>query len=168
MYQRKPDGLYINSEGRVMEHKGYATRIYWNGNMISFLRMHFATTLNEELAECIGVSQRTMIRKARELGLKKNQEWLHKVWNERRVLAHAISKKKGYPGCFKKGEHSYPAGEFKPGHKPTDEQLAKKSEAMKDWYRWHPKEAREKALKAWESRRSNHTPKTMPQFPIYP
>ena len=92
-YQRKKDGLYHDPDtGRVMEHQGYATRIHWNGNMISFLRRHFATTLNEEMADCLGVSMRTMIRKARELGLEKDPEWLRKVWEERRMMAHVISK----------------------------------------------------------------------------
>lgn len=44
-----------------------------------------------------------MIRKARALGLKKDKEWLLKVWNERIQWAHIASKRKGYPGTFKPG-----------------------------------------------------------------
>ena len=121
--------------------------------MIDYLRRHYPTTLNEELAGCLGVSQRTMIRKARELGLEKDPEWLRDVWDERRKLAHIIIKRKGYPGGFVKGQRANPAGEFKPGHKPTEEQRAKKSEAMRKWYRMNPLKAKEKARKAWETRR---------------
>lgn len=153
-YQRKKDGLYHDPDtGRVMEHQGYATRIHWNGNMISFLRRHFATTLNEEMADCLGVSMRTMIRKARELGLEKDPEWLRKVWEERRMMAHVISKRKGYPGGFKKGERANPAGEFKAGEPRSEEMKRKQGEGMKRWYRFHRKEASAKALKAWETRR---------------
>ena len=81
--------------------------------------------------------------------------WLAAVWEERRRLAHVISKRKGYPGGFRKGEHTNPAGEFKPGHKLSDEERARKSEQMKRWYRRHPAEARAKALKAWETRRAS-------------
>lgn len=155
-YQPAKQGIYYNPKvGRIVEHHHYATRIFWNTSMLDYLRRHFPTTLNEELAECLGVSPRTMIRKARELGLEKDPKWLHDVWEERRKLAHFISRSKGYPGGFKKGEHANPAGEFKKGRKPTDEELAKKSEQMKQWYRRHPIEARVKARKAWESRRAN-------------
>ena len=103
-YQKKKDGLYYNSgKGKIMEHKGYATSIHWTPQMIADLRRWFPTTLNEELAGILGVSQRTMIRKARELGLQKNPEWLKQIWNECRMIAHAESKRKGYPGAFKKG-----------------------------------------------------------------
>lgn len=153
-YQPARQGIYFNPKvGRIVEHQHYATRIFWNTSMLDYLRRHFPTTLNEELAECLGVSPRTMIRKARELGLEKDPKWLADVWEERRQLVHIISKRKGYPGGFQKGQRANPAGEFKPGRKPSDEELAKKSEQMKQWYRRHPIEARAKARKAWETRR---------------
>lgn len=103
-YNRKPDGVfYSTNKGRLMEHRGYSTRIYWNGDMLSLLRREFPTTLNEELAGMLGVSLRTMIRKARELGLTKDPKWLADVWNERRFWANVAAKKKGYPGSFKPG-----------------------------------------------------------------
>lgn len=157
-YERKPDGVrYHAYYGRIMEKQGYATRIHWSKQMIDYLRQHFPNTLNEELAGCLGVSQRTMIRKARELGLEKDQEWLSAVWDERRIMATAASKRKGIPGGFKKGEHHNPAGEFKPGNKLPAEALSKISEKMKRWYRQHPVEVRAKAMKAWETRRTNQS-----------
>lgn len=154
-YEPARQGIYYNPKvGRIVEHRHYSTRIFWNTDMLDYLRRHFPTTLNEELAACLGVSQRTMIRKARELGLEKDPEWLTAVWDERRRLAHVISKRKGYPGGFKKGERANPDGEFKPGRKPSAEEIAKKSEQMKQWYRRHPIEARAKALKAWETRKA--------------
>lgn len=153
-YERKPEGVrYHPSYGLIMEHKGHALRIHWSAQMTDYLRRHFSTTLNEDLAEWLGVSLRTMIRKARELGLEKDKDWLRRIWEERRLMAHMSARRKGYPGCFKKGERANPAGEFKPGHKPTEEQRAKKSASMKRWYRLHPAEARAKARKAWETRR---------------
>ena len=155
-YQRKPDGArYHPAYDRIMEHQGYALRIYWSTSMLDYLRKHYPTTLNEELAGCLGVSQRTMIRKARELGLEKDPEWLAAVWDERRKLVHVISKRKGYPGGFKKGERANPAGEFKAGEPRSEEMKRKQGEGMKRWYRLHRNEARAKALKAWETRRAN-------------
>lgn len=154
-YQPARQGIYYNEKvGRIVEHNHYATRIFWNTQMLDYLRRHFPTTLNEELAGCLGVSPRTMIRKARELGLEKDSRWLAGIWEERRKLAHSISRRKGNPGGFRKGEHANPDGEFKPGRKPTEEELAKRSEKMKQWYRRHPIEARAKAQKAQETRRA--------------
>ena len=148
------DGTYYNPKvGRIVVHKGYSTRIYWSTDMLDYLRRHFPTTLNEELAGCLGVSQRTMIRKARELGLKKDEAWLQQVWDERRRLAQAISKRKGYPGCFQKGVHSSPDTEFKKGHTASPEVKQKQSDSMRRWYRRNPAKASAKALKAWETRR---------------
>ena len=153
-YEPARQGVYYNPKvGRIVHHEHYATRIFWNTQMIDYLRRHFPTTLNEELAGCLGVSQRTMIRKARELGLEKDPQWLAEVWEERRKMAHIIAKKKGYPGGFKKGERANPAGEFKPGRKPSAEETAKRSESMKRWYQRNRKAASDKALKAWETRR---------------
>ena len=155
-YQPARQGVYYNPKvGRIVHHEHYATRIFWNTQMLDYLRRHFPTTLNEELAGCLGVSPRTMIRKARELGLEKDPEWLAEVWEERRKLAHVISKRKGYPGGFKKGERANPAGEFKAGEPRSEEMKRKQGEGMKRWYKRHPREASAKALKAWETRRLN-------------
>lgn len=156
MYQKKKDGIFYNPKvGRIVEHHGYSTRIHWSTAMLDYLRRHFPTTLNEELAGCLGVSQRTMIRKARELGLTKDEVWLQQVWDERRRLAHAISKRKGYPGGFVKGVRNSPDTEFKKGHTASPEIKQKQSEGMRRWYRRNPDKASAKALKAWETRRSN-------------
>lgn len=102
---------------RIVVRDHYATRIFWNKEMTDFLKANYSTTLNEELAGCLGVSIRTVIRKARKLGLAKDKEWLAGVWEERRLMAHAESKRKGYPGSFRKGQHASPKTEFKKGYK---------------------------------------------------
>lgn len=103
-YKRKPDGVFYDAkQGRLMEHQGYAKRIYWSKDMLDLLMREYPTTFNEEMAGMLGVSHRTMVRKARELGLRKNPEWLLAVWNERRKWANAVARAKGYPGCFKQG-----------------------------------------------------------------
>lgn len=85
--------------------------------MLDDLRSMYPTTLNEDMAHIVGVSVRTMIRKARELGLRKNTEWLLGVWDERRMVAHCVNKVHGNRGMFKKGCHASPATEFKKGRR---------------------------------------------------
>lgn len=153
-YKRVKDGIYYSDkQGRAMEHRGYVTRIYWNRDMLDYLRRHFATTLNVELAGCLGVSLRTMIRKARELGLKKDEVWLSEVWEERRKMAQSASRRKGYPGSFKNGVRNNPDGEFKKGHGESNEVKARRSASLRRWYVLHSKEAEARIAKAWETRR---------------
>lgn len=109
-----PRTFYSEKYGRIVTRYRMATSIFWSADMLDYLRTHFATTRNEELAGCLGVSQRTLIRKARELGLQKDGRWLSGIWDEHRQMARFVSRKKGYPGAFKKGQHTSPATEFKP------------------------------------------------------
>lgn len=156
MYKKVKDGVFYNEKvGRIVEHRGYSTRIFWSTQMLDYLKRHYPTTTNEELAGCLGVSWRTLRRKARELGLQKDPQWLAGVWDTNRRMGHSSMKRNGNAGWFKKGEHANPDSEFKPGRKPTEEELVKKSEGLKKWYRFHYSQASEKALKAWVTRRSN-------------
>lgn len=111
--RKEPRNFFHPKLQRIVTRDLYATRIFWNRQMVDLLKQHYANTFNEELAGMLGVSIRTLIRKARELGLNKNKEWLDGVWNERRMMAHAASKQLGYPGSIKKGQHLSPATEFK-------------------------------------------------------
>ena len=99
-----------------MEHDHYAVRFYWSPQMLADLKRHFPTTRNEECAEMLGVSVRTLVRKAREVGVEKDPQWLHGIWNHNRLMGQATTRLHGNRGAFKKGFHSNPAGEFKKGH----------------------------------------------------
>ena len=147
--------FYSEKHGRVVVHHGYATWVFWNKDMLDYLKQHYATTLNDELAGCLGVSPRTMIRKARELGLQKDEKWLAGVWEERRKMATVESKRKGYPGGFPKGVRSNPDGEFKKGHVESDETKAKRIASVKRWCRLNPEKVMKRALKTAETRRKN-------------
>lgn len=64
-HRKVADGTFMHRTlGRLVEHKGYSTRIFWNGNMLSIMHRHYHNTLNRELAEMLGVSERSVTRKA--------------------------------------------------------------------------------------------------------
>lgn len=149
-YKRKPDGIYRSSSGRLMEHRGYVTRIYWSGQMLSDLRRHFPSTLNEEMASMLGVSVRTMLRKARELGLEKDPKWLSDNWAERRRMGIAKNRKNGWPGSFRKGRPAT-GGEFKPGHKMSEESKRKQVASLRRWVLLNPGalKARGEKIRRW-------------------
>ena len=66
---------------RLVIRKDGISRIYWNGNMLSELKRYFPNSPNKEVAELLGVSESTMIRKARELGLSKEKRYISdRLW----------------------------------------------------------------------------------------
>jgi len=155
-YEPVREGTFYSAKhGRIVVHHGYSVRIHWSKDMLDYLRQHYPTTLNDELAGCLGVSPRTMIRKARELGLQKDEKWLASVWEERRKMAQVESKRKGYPGGFPKGVRSNPDGEFKKGHVESEETKAKRIAAVKRWCWLNPEKVMKRALKTAETRRRN-------------
>lgn len=86
--RKKPDGKYYHSKfGRVMEHNGRSVKIFWNKDMLDILYEYYPKTKNEEVADMCGVAQRTMIRKARELGLQKDKDFMNSVWGNNLKLA---------------------------------------------------------------------------------
>ena len=72
-------GITVNDKGQYINYQGRKKSIHWTGNMLSDLKRHYPTTKNKELAELLGVSERTLVRKARELGIGKKPEWLASV-----------------------------------------------------------------------------------------
>lgn len=155
-YQKVKDGVRYNEKyGRLIEHRGYSTRYFWSTQMLDYMRKNFATTLNQELADWLGIPKRTVIRKARELGLYKDKEWLKEIDRERARFALAAANKMGNPGCIQPGQHLSPATEFKKGNVPTEEVKRKQIESQKRYNRLHPDKVRARIEKATETRRMN-------------
>lgn len=139
---------------------------YWSETMLGYLRRNFPTTTNQELAEWLGVSPSTVIRKARELGLYKDPDWMAKKSSQNGKIGAMVTRLKGNSGQIKKGEHRNPAGEFKPGHKSSPEAKAKIAEAKKRYYRETPARIlHERGLKAWETRRRKLQEALAPKSP---
>lgn len=90
-------------------------KVVWSEEMLRILQGKFPVTFNRELAKELNVSMRTLIRKARELGLDKEPGFLDKRRDTITKMAVANNHNK-YTGC--KG-WSVPNGEatrFKKGH----------------------------------------------------
>lgn len=111
--------------------------IKWTPQMLKLLTDFFPIMFNKPLAKWIGVSQRTMLRKARELGLQKQEGFLEKRKAEiQRMAGDALRKRGNREGTwFKKGERANPDGEFKPGHKESPETKAKRIASLKESWR---------------------------------
>lgn len=103
---------------------------HWTDEMIRQLQDGYATKFNRDLAIEIGVSLRTLIRKARALGLKKEPGFLAKNFDEIERRAAIASRKVGR--AYLKGIRTNPAGEFKPGHKESADTKAKRIASLKE------------------------------------
>ena len=97
---------------------------------------------------------RTVIRKAREFGLQKDPVWQHGNTMRNLKMMQLENKIHGIKSIFKKGMRHSPDTEFKPGHQETQEVKSKRIASLKEWYRKHPFAAKEKGLKASQTRRS--------------
>ena len=116
--------------------KDYKYGIEWTPQMLKLLNDFFPIMFNKPLAKWIGVSQRTMLRKARELGLEKQEGFLDKRRKDIKALASEALRKKGsHPSHFRKGVRFNPDGEFKKGHKESEETKAKRIQSLKESWR---------------------------------
>jgi len=117
--------------GLKKDHYG----IVWTEEQLKLLRTYFPIMFNRPLAQWIGVSMRTLIRKARELGLEKKPGFLEERRRDiQRLAGEAIRLSDNKSTRFKKGVRNNPAGEFKPGHVESPETKAKRIESLK--YAW--------------------------------
>lgn len=91
-------------------------KINWTPEMITRLKNEFPVTYNNQLADELGVSHRTLIRKARELGLEKEEGFLEKRRFEIGRMAkesRGPNETKGLKGwCVPNGQQF----RFKPGN----------------------------------------------------
>lgn len=135
--RKKPDGIFY-CEGRIIKKEGCARSIYFGEQKTKDFIRKYPTTTNDDLAVEFGCSPRTIVRRARALGLEKDPEWMKDVHDAN--LAKMIRQNKICPHYDR--EAFLAAGEphrFRKGHDNglTHEQ---RSENMR---------------KAWKTRRRN-------------
>lgn len=146
--------FYSERMKRVVEVEGSAVRIRWSEAMLSYLKRNYATTKNAELVEYLGISLRTLIRKARELGLEKDREWFVEVSRQNIGIALIACRSKGWPGHFKKGVRNHPDSEFKKGHKFTGEIEEKRISNLKKYNIRNPQKVKDRANRAAATRKA--------------
>lgn len=133
---RSEQAIQVRAYKMGLRRKIDPHKIQWNPQMLKLLTTFFPTMFNKPLAKWIGVSQRTMIRKARELGLEKQEGFLDKRRKDINALAsEALRKKDSHPSHFRKGVRFNPDGEFKKGHKESEETKAKRIQSLKESWR---------------------------------
>lgn len=98
----RPDGVrYSKAAQCIVEYRNGYQRKYWSPSMLSFLRRLYPTTKNQELASLFGISLRTLNRKAAELELKKDDEWMKKMSGFNCFLMTVKNRANGHPQLVK-------------------------------------------------------------------
>lgn len=107
--------IYVRGGRKYIRNKR-GVSLYWDSTMLHTIRTYFPNTENGEVAELCGVSERTVTRKARELGLVKDPAWIERRNKIATAMCKIINRTVGNKGQFKKG---YMGGRlFKKGHVP--------------------------------------------------
>lgn len=110
-------------------------KIDWTPQMVEELTRRFPTDFNKDIAKDLGVSWRSLVRKARELGLEKEDKFLDKKRGE--IVKLILKVRKQNPTQTGKG-FVIPNSEqyrFKKGHTPRiaiDPELAKRAHAKRN------------------------------------
>lgn len=92
-YDKYHPQIYMGKDGKLLKRSSGHPIIFWNGNMISDLKRYYPNTSNAELVELFGVSERTIQRKAKELGLAKSKSHVSKVNKGKSFVAHLVKKR---------------------------------------------------------------------------
>jgi len=123
--------ISYNARGQKVQRIN-GIRLYWSPQMLDDFKRLFPITKNEDLVEYLGVSQRTIARKARELGLQKDPVLFRKWTDEARRRARLVNITQGNSGMFKKGHRASPNTEFKPGVNNRKVLLERKLQKLKE------------------------------------
>ena len=122
-----------NKANRLGLRKGQVG-IVWTPQMLKLITTFFPIMFNKPLAKWLGVSLRTLLRKARELGLEKEEGFLQKRQKDINQLISESHKnnEKLKATQIKKGEHRGRQTEFKKGQKMSPEMIAKRTATLQE------------------------------------
>ena len=101
----KKEQYYDAATGRLYRHHSGCIPIVrvWTGEMLEDLRRWYSTSTNAELAGLLGVSRCSIQRKAKQLGLQKDTNWLRQQWRQSLTWARIRNNKLGGRGRFQHG-----------------------------------------------------------------
>lgn len=88
--------------------------IEWSDDMIETLKRDYPTTPNKDLVEKLGVSEKCVVRKARQLGLSKDHDWLTEArkrkWTPEEKKRHSAYLREWYNNNPEKAKAVYKKG----------------------------------------------------------
>lgn len=127
--------LYLPPVFKKSTKRAYRAPVFWSDDKLELLKTKFATTFNKDLAAYLGCGWRTVIRKARELGLEKEAGFLDK--NRPEIVKRIFKVRRPNATKGMKG-WQVPGGEqfqYKQGHIPaskTNPEVVKRLHASRN------------------------------------
>lgn len=98
-YSNIPENLVLyDPDATVLRARRRTTKIHFTDEQRQWMKDNFHDTTNQECAEHLGVSLRTMIRLAREMGLEKDSEFCHEMTMKNCRLMQRLNKGEGNSG----------------------------------------------------------------------
>ena len=124
----------VTYKARCMGLKKGQIGVVWTPQMLKIITTFFPMMFNKPLAKWLGVSERTLTRKARELGLEKQEGFIKKRQKDINQLISESHKnnEKLKETLIKKGEHRGRQTEFKKGQKMSPEMIAKRTATLQE------------------------------------
>ena len=131
---RSEQAIQVRAYKMGLRRKVNPCLIQWTPQMLKLLTTFFPIMFNKPLAKWLGVSLRTLLRKARELGLEKQEGFLEKRQKDINQLISESHKnnEKLKATQIKKGEHRGRSTEFKKGQKMSPEMIAKRTATLQE------------------------------------
>ena len=76
--RKKKVGVFRQQDGRLYIYDGKhgGNRIFWSADMLTVLRRYYPNTPDTEVSEMLGVSTKSVSRKAKQLNLKKSNSYV--------------------------------------------------------------------------------------------
>lgn len=142
MLDRTVSSVAVKANKLGLKKSQNPCKIKWTERQLDNLRRYYPHEFNDVAALMCGVSIRTLIRKARELGLTKDPDFMEvKDLQIRERLSRALRRNPNR-GRFKPGEHPCPEHEFKPGHTQSVQVKQKRIASLKATWERKKREAR--------------------------
>lgn len=108
-------------------------KIKWTSDMLYCLRNYYPDTNNHEVADLLGISFRTVIRKAKELGITKDKDYLDARTKQGCIIMRIINEARGYPQRKYLTNHSPNAGTFTKGHTRSKKRTCVRLDTMQEF-----------------------------------
>ncbi len=90
-----PKGVFFDdSTGKLIDRRTPYPQPFWSENMLNILRRYYPISPTREVSELVGLSCKSVTKKAKQLGLSKSREYIQKMNAENGILGGIANKRR--------------------------------------------------------------------------
>lgn len=90
--KKKPERVERGPDGHLYIVRGKRRILKWTPQMEADMRRFYPDTPNKELAEIMGINRSAIVDKARQMGIRKDSEWLKQMRRENVTMLKPLPK----------------------------------------------------------------------------